>query len=94
MERRSACALHGFAAAESRAYLIHGLTVTVVLQRKILGPDERVFRIVRQFDLAIKRVLRFLFALDDVDQQGQPGDSGQSSHGDDDAEFENGALAR
>ena len=58
----------GFAAAEAGAHLIHRPFVVVILQRKVLAPDRRVFRVVRQLDYTIKRITRLLLALEDIHQ--------------------------
>ena len=58
----------GFAAAEAGAHLIHRAFVVVVLQRKVLAPHRRIFRVVGQLDDAIKRIARLLFALEDIHQ--------------------------
>ena len=58
----------GFAAAETGAHLIHRAFVVVILQRKVLAPHRRIFRVVGQLDDAIKRIARLLFALEDIHQ--------------------------
>src|SRR5687767_1021942 len=58
-----------FAAAVTRPLLIDGAHVAVVLLGEILSPDRGILGVVRQIDDAIKRISRFLLALEDVHQK-------------------------
>ena len=58
-----------FAAAVTRAHLIDGPFVVVILQWEIFPPHGGIFSFVGQFHDTIKRVPRFLLAFKDTHQQ-------------------------
>ena len=57
------------AAAETRADLIDGAKVGVVLKREVLSPDRGILDLVGQLDHPEEGILRFLFSLEDIDEE-------------------------
>ena len=73
----------GFRSAVPGPLLIHCALVGVVVQRKVLAPDCRVRRVVIDLDDAEERILGFLLAFDDVDEQRRHGRCCKRRQGDD-----------
>src|SRR4051812_9904489 len=63
-----------FAASITRTLLIYRSQVEIVLQWKILPPNRRIFRRLRQFNYAEEWIFGFLLMIEDVDEQGYQGD--------------------
>jgi hypothetical protein len=59
----------GFAAAVTRAFVVRGAFVAIILERKVLAPDHGIFRVIGQFDDAEKWILGLLLALENVHQE-------------------------
>src|SRR5215471_7335762 len=60
---------HSLATAVLGALHVDCLLIKIVLQGKVLGPGSRIIDRVIEFHYAIERILGFLFAFENIDQQ-------------------------